>query len=457
MTFLDANYSYLNNYNYDGKSFLNSALDWFSTPCRVVLGGKNACVYSQTYEKEVSTCRKIATLFLSIIILPVATVSICCLILKLSKFPCDWEKKIIVDQSKLYSDVTRIFEDAYSKKEYSRAIQLYKLTPQIGFRQDIAENYVRSKIYNGCSFEEIQKDIAIMETNRAIELIQDAVVAQLAKETKSFRVSGQNIIFFIKNSIGSDLENYENCIKKMFAEFLHVDKRDSYSRNIQNMDLSYRLIVDLFKMKKEKSNSVLQHSEIEKQKAALVDILFEQKPDHLHSIFLSDESMQKMGILLDNIRSCNQLRRSILDNLNDYLEQNMKADDKQKWKVIQDKFNQFTESYIKTSTELESDLLLSQKVFLTINVFISKIENASTPADLTAAIEKLNIELQEHLAVIMSAAVETSTIEGINIELLLDLIRGRMRGETYSFVKELQNIFITKSESDLKLSQVVPN
>jgi hypothetical protein len=93
MTFLDANYSYLNNYNYDGKSFLNSALDWLSTPSRVVLGGKNVCVYSQTYEEEVSTCRKIATLFLSIIILPVATVSICCLILKLSKFPWTWEKK----------------------------------------------------------------------------------------------------------------------------------------------------------------------------------------------------------------------------------------------------------------------------------------------------------------------------------------------------------------------------
>lgn len=369
-------------------------------------------------------------------------------------------KKIIVDQSKLYSDVTRIFEDAYSKKEYSRAIQLYKLTPQIGFRQEIAEKYVKSKIDNGCSLEEIQKDIAIMETNRAIELIQYAVVEQLVKEDKSFRVSGQNIIFFIKNSIGSDLENYEKCIKKMFAEFLHVDNRHLYSWKIQYMDLSYRLIEDLVKMKKEKSNNVLQHSEIEKQKAELVDILFEQKPDDLHSIFLSDESMQKMGVLLDNIRSSNQLRRSILDSLNNHkknMEANIEANCKQKWKVIQDEFNRFTESYIKTSPELDSDLLLSQGVFTTINEFISTIQNSSSQAEFRATIEKLNKELNKHLEVIMKAAIKISSIEGTNIALLLDLIRSRMLVEASTFVQELRNIFITKSESDLKLSQVVPH
>src|ERR1700722_4679983 len=99
MNLISDNYSVFNNYNYENKHFIISCLDCFSTPLRRVFGGRNICVLSQTYMNEMSTGRKVATVFFSVLIFPVAIISIASLLIKVGTFPFVWEKKKVKVQT----------------------------------------------------------------------------------------------------------------------------------------------------------------------------------------------------------------------------------------------------------------------------------------------------------------------------------------------------------------------
>lgn len=137
---IEDNYSVLNNYNYKDKSSLYSSLDWLSTPCRRVLGGRNVSVLSQTYENKMSGANKVATVFFSVLIFPVAIVSIASLLIKMATVPWFWEKKKVKVQSQQTWNIINQFKKAFQNSDYDQAIQIFNQRSEVGKRSDIYDD-----------------------------------------------------------------------------------------------------------------------------------------------------------------------------------------------------------------------------------------------------------------------------------------------------------------------------
>lgn len=123
MNFNIENYSVLNSYEYKNKSLTMSTLDWFSTPCRRILGGQNVYLENNTYDIKMMVSARIMTLFISLVILPVAVVS---LAIKVLSFPCLWNKETVVKtwktaEKRIQEEKAQIATDAKKRKETSEA------------------------------------------------------------------------------------------------------------------------------------------------------------------------------------------------------------------------------------------------------------------------------------------------------------------------------------------------
>jgi hypothetical protein len=142
-------YSPLNNYTYREKPFLCSFLDWLSTPCRRILGGRNACILSLTHHNEMSTAGKVATIFFSVLIFPITGVTIgsfivgvpiASLMIKLATFPWIWEKKKVEVQDKQTEELIIILlENAYKQQNSETFTQILDNQPELAKRDDVSE------------------------------------------------------------------------------------------------------------------------------------------------------------------------------------------------------------------------------------------------------------------------------------------------------------------------------
>lgn len=147
-------FSIFNSYDYKNKSFALAALDKLSTPCRLAFGGKKVYVLSQT-SKETSTSARVAAVFFSVLIFPIAVISISSLVIKAATLPWIWQKKNVKNQSKQAEEMIKQFN---ATGTYDKAIEILMKSPEIGKNPDVYENFsniVKTKINENCSFEDI--------------------------------------------------------------------------------------------------------------------------------------------------------------------------------------------------------------------------------------------------------------------------------------------------------------
>lgn len=401
---IEKNYSALNNYNYEGKSFLFSSLDWLSTPCRRVLGGRNACVLSLTYGDKMSTARKVATVFLSVLFFPIAIISIASLTLKLATFPWFWEEKKVKVQSQETWNAIEQFNLAYQNNENDRAFQIVKERPEIGKRSDVTSTLfkvIKRKINNNSSWEKVQTALQLLSSNDAINLINHAVKNKLLDEFKnnSNLTSASQIINFIQNSLkNSRIQTLETCYKELFSDALQIDVSEDILFSAFKMDLADQMIRSLTQMKISNAKNELERVKAQAEETLLRHSIFKKEQTYAshYLIFSSAESMQKISAAIQSIFDINQMREQFLNKFNAQSKFNSQQE---QWNAIciELKYIKFSLNCLTTSDEEEKNYIQAvQMLFNHMIEFIDLLKkNNLSPNELETLIKKITTDFME--------------------------------------------------------------
>ncbi len=117
------NYYLKNNYLIEDKSFAHKTLDWLSTPCRGVLGGRAINLVTGEEGQEWTTVKKVAAVVFSIIFFPIAVISVFSFALKAAIFPFHGEKKVLKAWEKMKNSKDA-FDAYYKANEYPAALSI---------------------------------------------------------------------------------------------------------------------------------------------------------------------------------------------------------------------------------------------------------------------------------------------------------------------------------------------
>lgn len=313
------NYSFLNNYTYKNKSKVMSTLDFLSTPCRKALGGRNVNILSQTYHNPTSTAGKVATVFFSVLIFPVAVISTASLLIKFASFPGFWEKKKIKEQTKDTWKVINAFNQAFDKKDYNSAIQNFKQRSEIIGRKDVGNKFfkiVNSKINNIDPWNEIQDLLPYMSTRDSIELINHMVKTRLAHEVKNdrFEMQGDQVNRFIVNSLRvKSKKNIEECCKKLFSGALQINVDDDLITNAIKMDILRPLIDRLASLQASEHTSEFRDVAFDIKKGCLMHSPFikGQRYSDYYLMLSDDKNMEKVSSAVQGLRDASHVQKCL--------------------------------------------------------------------------------------------------------------------------------------------------
>lgn len=382
-------YSALNNYNYANKSSFISSLDWLSTPCRRVLGGRNVCVISQTYENKMPTAMKVVVVFFSVLIFPVAIVSIASLIIKFATFPFIWEKKIVQIQSQGIWDVINQFNQACLNKNYDQAILSLKQNPELGKRKEVTDNLfkiINLKINQSAPWSEIQTLLPYLNTSEAIQLINYAVKEKLSNQLKNncYDLTGADIKLFIGNSLNFyNIKNIEESIKTLVSGALQVTANEDIIHSAIKMDLADQLIRTLTEMKISNGKNEFESLQAKLLETSLRGSVFQNNKLLMtyYSIFHSADIMQKTSTSIQNIRTANQKGTESLKKLEALLKENSNQQSKLESCGLEiTKFQKYVNSLESSSGEAEKEFIQLLQNHLTSTLKLIEFKNQANPA-----------------------------------------------------------------------------
>lgn len=461
---IENNYSVLNNYNYNGKSIFSSSVDWLSTPCRRVLGGRNVCVLSQTYEDKMSTTSKIATVFFSVLIFPVAIVSVASLIIKVATFPWAWETKKVKIQSQETWTIINQFKTVVQKQKYHEGIQIFRKQPEIGERKDIYNDFFKAincEINNHSPWTKVQEALSLLKSNNAIELIKHAVKTKLSFEYQNdcYLTSGSDINDFIQSSLkNSPVESREVCYKELFSNVLQIDVNEDVILNAIKMDIAAHMIRSFIQIKKSRAKNELERLSAKLEKTLLRYSLFkkEQNYNDLYLIFNSNADMQKISAILQNLRQINQISWQSFNKLNALSAQNTNIKDQ--WNDICSVFGEFRtelDKLISSTDEVEKIYIQSlQVVFDHIMSFIN-----STQGSVSISLEeiesfqgKVESSLAEQTKNFPNLFADTKvSYFQTNIDNFLSTLRLKKRTNLFTFTEKMKSFLMTYMIQNLLL------
>lgn len=454
MSFSIENYSVLNNYNYEGKSFLSSSLDWLSTPYRRILGGRNICVLSQTYENKMSTAGKIATVFFSVLIFPVAIVSIASLIIKMTTFPWVWEEKKVKVQSQQTWDAINQFNRAFKANNYDKAIQTFSQRPEVGKRNDVYNDFFRAinqKINDQSSWEEVQIALPFLNSNDAIKLINHAVKMKLSYEFKDAcnLTSATHIINFIQNSLSNrNIQNLEACYKKLFSDALQIDVDENILFNAIKMDIADQLIKCFVQIKTSHAENELERASAKLEGVVLRYSLFKKEQDYTshYLIFSSIDSMQKVSAIVQEIRHIHQIGWQSLNKLN-ALSAKCNTNEQEQWEAIYSVFKEFkinlNQLTLSGNEEEKTYVLSLQRIFDDMIEFIESIRGLSSAEEIQSCVNNLEMSLAEQTKNFpnLFANTKISRFE-THLNQLLSTLRLKKNVDLFAFTEKLKSIML---------------
>ncbi|CCB85827.1 putative uncharacterized protein [Parachlamydia acanthamoebae UV-7] len=382
-------FSIFNSYDYKNKSFALAALDKLSTPCRLAFGGKKVYVLSQT-SKETSTSARVAAVFFSVLIFPIAVISISSLVIKAATLPWIWQKKNVKNQSKQAEEMIKQFN---ATGTYNKAIEILMKSPEIGKNPDVYENFsniVKTKINENCSFEDIYEALPFFEAVDAMELVNQAVEVRLSNDYQNNRnfTTANSIANFIQKASEKNSFNVNTFYRKLFTNALRLNTNDDLMLKAIKMDIADPLI-EIF-LKNNNSNSskpILTHREVK----VLLFILI--KDFNLFKIFDKPEEMKKVSEIVQNIRSMNQKRFELLGQLKELTGENSKYS-QENWPSIRPEFTKF-QAYLgqladDTNDEKEKKYLLSlQELFDHMIEFVDSFSDKLSLEELKAFEERI--------------------------------------------------------------------
>ena len=326
---IENDYSVLNSYNYNDKLPLLDTLDELSTPCRRVWGGRNICVLSQSDEHLMSTGCRVVTLFFSILIFPIAVVSVASLALKCMMFPWLWEKEQVRVQSEMARNALHQFGNAFQAGQYDEAIDIVRQHPEIRFhRSEISDNLftsINQRIDGEVSWEMLAEQLRLLDHNHAIELINEVIRTQLLDEFEEnfYLTSADQVIDFVHDSLtDNEIEDIEACYERLLSDALQVDAHDHALLNIIKMDIGNGLIRSLIERKRVHAYGGLTQMGITHQETLFRQIMLngaeEVNDDYFpHYLLLNSENgMSQIEDLLQEIRDINQRELQWIEQIN---------------------------------------------------------------------------------------------------------------------------------------------
>lgn len=336
MNFSIDNYSVLNNYDYTGKSPVISLLDNLSAPCRKVLGGRKVYVQKLTWYHPMSTAGKVCTVFALFIVgyiyLPLAIIPVASLLLKMATLPWFWEKKKVIAQvqgariqKQAAQEATQQkvdeFNKAFRSNDWRTAIQVYMQHPNIAQCAGIYSDYFKAincHINNNAPWNELEGPLSRLTSADAYKLINLAIYERLNREFSKIDqpiTTPDEIITFIQRSLPhQDIDTLENCYIYILSNTLQVDMDHKPLLNLNRMDIADRMITHLIQVKLAQTQNELDRTLIQLNAPnQLRPLIFKKGQSHqcFSTLFNSPNHMQRVSVIIQNIRSINKLNHSI--------------------------------------------------------------------------------------------------------------------------------------------------
>lgn len=316
-------YSPLNSYKYPNKSSMLSALDWLSTPCRRVFGGRDICVLSQSYLAKMPTTRKVIVVIFSILIFPIIIISMASLMIKLATCPNIWEKKKIKNLTQqVWSDINK-FDDAYNVGQLDCSIQIIKKTPELLKRSELYQKFykiINVKINNEAQWDEVQNLLPFLRANDIIGLINWAVKLRLKSEfqNKEYLTNGHEIIDFVTHALNKANKNdIKQCYKKLLSDAFQMIANENILETVFKMNLADQIIVALLQISVNSPEN--QHS-LEKtlKEKALRRQIFKSGEQNtvLQLTFDSKQQMFKINEVIEEIRQIHRQLKPLVSKFN---------------------------------------------------------------------------------------------------------------------------------------------
>lgn len=331
------NYSVLNNYHYDDKSLWLSTLDFFSSPCRNVLGGRDVWLVEMSFNLPSSIESRITILFLSALVYyiysPLVYISVGSLLLKCVFLPWIWQKNQIQNLSKEYWDrnaeVRAKVQELNREGKTIEALQVIRQSPSTLHSKSIEEqnNQLNRKLIRSIRervssqvnpWESIQSDIQYLWYDLdAINMVNCAVKNLLAKEPKDFLhiATRNNFRALLCQSLRgrNNLQYFEQCCEKLFTDALKIDSTENPFTIFCKMDLADYLLIWLEEVKKKSYTSndgfdaldkTLHNLKIDNEIESLRDSMW-KKPAirEFYRLFQNPEKMKEFTQMLQKIRT----------------------------------------------------------------------------------------------------------------------------------------------------------
>ncbi len=341
------NYSILNSYDFSDKNRVNSFLDWASTPCRRVLGGRNVYLKSLQWHDKMSTAKKVAVIFFSVLIFPIAIISLASLAVKVITLPWIWEKKKMASQVTQTTNAYNQFILACNQNRHNDALTEIAKIPQLAQKRDVNNalfNAINMKINNNDSWDEIQDSLRLLSTGDAVTLIDHAVKLRLDNEFKNNNafMKGDDISDLMINSlVGKDA--IKECCDKLISSSLNVDVASGkVVLNARKMELADHVFTYRTRMMQNFAENDVEYRLIPIIESNERDNLFAQSSNagmtlQYRMMFKSIPDMRQIHDALDDIRSITLLGQNALDAINNTISQAQSID----WSMIRQNYATF--------------------------------------------------------------------------------------------------------------------
>lgn len=396
------NYSPLNCYEYQGKSSIISAIDWCSTPCRRLLGGRNVYLEEQTYSHKMSNAMKITVLFFSVVIFPIAIIAVTSLALKLITFPWKWEKNIVKEVSERALKDLENFNTAFTENKYDEAIEVVKQRPDLMGRNQVNHQFfqiINRKINQNAPWTEVEGLLRFLSFGDAKKLIAYAIKLRLVEEFRenTFLTTPDEIFKFINESQGRySLENLEELCKLILVEAFKVTPGQPPAEKIMKMDFADRLLRNLteIKLRHVENQFPLPRDEIEqlRYKNGISSVEIDEETTRMTFI---DEPMELMElrIIFREREDMKQIRAAAeaLRHVSQIGSQAIKKIDAGQEEQAMSIYEQFKEDLIKTMTpfglERLDRLKDSAQAFVDIMDKCKEIKKGRTEEELLDGLE----------------------------------------------------------------------
>lgn len=316
-------YSKFNSYSYKEKNIVSKALDWLSTPCRSIAGGRDVCVLSQTYYHPISTTNKVVVAFFLVIVLPVGAVSFSALLLKLITCPSKWESKKVRIQTERTWELIRHFNNAVGNGNIQESVRILTEQPEILKRTTEQRDFYNSvyvKICNNCNWNELQNSLSFFKRDEAFALLNKAVIVRLreacADNCNVF--TANELMDLIKNSVNGQIEA---CYASLFKSALKIKPSEDPFQNCIKLDLANQMIKSLMDQKRVLSRSSLDKLKIDVEERTMRLELLKGGNTFImyRTLFFDDDGMRECRTSIQCFREINQIGSGALGSVQRYL------------------------------------------------------------------------------------------------------------------------------------------